>query len=389
MSRQKQIWVILLGLLLILTNSLRETKAQPSPAPLLMTVRGALWSWQQGQKPQPITGEQYNHEPVLSSDGRYLAYAADHQLAIDLLKEGLISSQNNIPRDIWLVDRLQNTLIRVAEQPLNASFRKGSNSNYVARSRPTWSPDGRSLAWMEFRVDAAHPSGTSQIVIYHLQTENYDYAQIPSQSDIPEVIMPILWGKAGLSIIDATNGDYHLFLLNEQAEIISDTLIDSESAVVNNPHDLFWLLEGEKEYLATPSSPEMLDPQTGETVIMNGLYVLSNPLVKSSIRIILAPRETRENGIVNWYIIDSGGRTLSIPDVGPRMSFPLNFAVSPDGQDIAFVDQSGDNALVMVYHDGHFLQVLDETQLPDSLVYPGVQGITWAKNEWKLLRPPQ
>lgn len=83
MSRQKQIWVILLGLLLILTNSLRETKAQPSPAPLLMTVRGALWSWQQGQKPQPITGEQYNHEPVLSSDGRYLAYAVDHQLAID------------------------------------------------------------------------------------------------------------------------------------------------------------------------------------------------------------------------------------------------------------------------------------------------------------------
>jgi dipeptidyl aminopeptidase/acylaminoacyl peptidase len=162
---QRQAMGLLLLSLFFLACATRTSTAQAQPpqqAPLILNIQGDLWAWAgPGTKLQRRTNWGYNKAPVVSPDGKQIAYKSTAQVAVDAIRRVGGYGGGDLPANIWVLDVATNNAVRVADQPKDASLMNPNRPDkYIVRSDPAWAGDGTLVVWTELGQDvAAQPRG--------------------------------------------------------------------------------------------------------------------------------------------------------------------------------------------------------------------------------------
>src|SRR5436190_7941671 len=79
------------------------SRAQRTNPPLILNVRGDLWTWAD-TKLQQRTNWGYNREPVLAPNGNQIAYKSTAQVAVDTIKRSGPIGGGDLPANVWVLD---------------------------------------------------------------------------------------------------------------------------------------------------------------------------------------------------------------------------------------------------------------------------------------------
>src|SRR5579859_8237401 len=327
------------------------TAAQVPATPLLIAMRGDLWTWDGPQsKPIQRTAWGYNETPILSPNGRQVAYKSAAQIAVTAIKAKGGITGSDLPANIWLNDVPTNNATRVADQPSDASFMtQGTPGNYVLRSVPTWSPDGSALAWTELVVTANSVNPAQQLWVYDLAQKQARIIvpDLPPYANAPTALV-VKWGTPGLAVwsvgaeVDATGN-----FVAQDALLIYDTggkLVTSVKIAALS--EFTWLTDNGKDYVAMLAKGKantplhdlqwlLLDPVTGTISGMPGvpeLYSLTTPNGLS-----LFPASMGAGP--DWQIAAPGQTPVKLGAIDDVYAFTPMLAISSDGTAIAYVKQ--------------------------------------------------
>lgn len=332
-------------------------RAQQKSAPLILVISGDLWAWNgPGQPLKQLTQWGYNSAPVISPDGKYVAYSSLPAFVVDdIKKQGGRSGYP--PSNIWLMEVATSNAVRIADQPPNAGY--GQNQPSTMRASPSWSPDSKALAWGEIVGDKTTSDGSfagydEHMVVYDLgqQTQKVILKDMPSYNGINGGDS-VYWGESGIALlIPPGAGDPPdpptptLYLYNSAGKLLLQKSLDPGDAQ-NSFYFFAWIKDGQKElgliYAEDQNSGSLLfDPKTGQ-------------VTKPSGRIERASANA-PNGIHLFF--DADGLNILPPGKDPvHVKDSTMAAVSPDGQQVAYIAGEGDDAKVWVYRDGQTIPI--------------------------------
>ncbi|GGO26386.1 hypothetical protein GCM10008949_17120 [Deinococcus humi] len=172
--------------------------AQAASAPLVVNIADDFWTWTGAQGWQQRTHWGGNGPPVLSPDGRKIAYASVAEGSLDT------SRVTGEATNIWVLDLTTWKATRLTSQPAAISTGQG-----VMRSTPAWSPDGTSLAWtqrIQRAQDGKRPPETVILARYAFPggATRVILTAVPDLSGTPGPI-GLLWSPAGLVVLGAAS----------------------------------------------------------------------------------------------------------------------------------------------------------------------------------------
>src|SRR5258708_25219043 len=169
-------------LILMLVGAL-PARAQPQLAgkfpstPLLLgvtkdrTFEGDIWALF-GATLVQRTFNEHNRVPIVSPVGDAVAYL---QVPASYVKQRSDDDNRLAPVDIYVMNLNTSKAAAVATQPSDVSYTEGQ-ARYTLRSQPTWSPDGKLLAWTEIATD--QPAGKNpdlrdeSLVVYNVAAKS-------------------------------------------------------------------------------------------------------------------------------------------------------------------------------------------------------------------------
>jgi hypothetical protein len=336
--------------------------AQTIEQPLVMLaandedgLHGDLWAWTWGDDaPRRLTRWGFNERPVISPDAERVAYNSWSQLVV-IAHDPAVPLLDAPPSNTWIYDLTTGRSERLNGQPAGASYLKdGYTVHGIARSTPSWSPDGRAVAWGEL----VYPTYTFRLAIY-------EFSRDDSEIIVPAMPAPYLdmgaspyeveWGAGGIATatlrVNENTGEPESAVLvyDIMGNMVSDTVVTGGE---NSIADLLWVGEsivvslypsgqwvrldptGALELLAAP--PQRVSPEAGETAVYASMAVGGGleydwyaalreehvPLsyTGESAGIALAPGGEAvayaEDGIVTVW---QGGDTMRVPETGERL----------------------------------------------------------------------
>ena len=141
----------LFGLLVTIIMSLLmsiSSQAQSVNQQLIAIRNGDLWKFDiENNTAKQLTTWGYNGGPILSPDGRKIAYLSTPKELIDKINSGQIPQfAGTPPTNIWVMDIATEIFTQIADQ------RGAVTDNGILRSVPAWSPDSTKLIWSELKV---------------------------------------------------------------------------------------------------------------------------------------------------------------------------------------------------------------------------------------------
>ena len=348
MQRRTKCWILVVTGLLSLLNSVSAMgiNAQQEQSPLIIGRSGELWSWPgTGTSLTQLTfSKGYVHQFTRSPDGNKVAYKVIPPALMDWMIKGTAEARDGaiegqIPEDIRILDLESHMDSLIAGQsPVNPQLPLGKGS--VKRSRPSWSPDGHSLTWLENR-SFENPSSTpnsppgagtfvpdNHLIIYNVTSKvKYDSALKFNYASAP------IWGTPGIVL----RGDDSLILFDTNGKPLSTQ---------NSPGTpIFWLEDGQTDYLAiqygSSDSVEWayLDILTGERAQIDGQLEMYSLTAPDGFSFVL---ETNDNPYLKFWEIRRSGKKVKEIKVAATLledshiPFDLIFGISPDGSRLAF-----------------------------------------------------
>ena len=306
--------------------------------PLIMVRDGNVWQYSgrtKSDRPQRLTSWAHNWGPSLSPNARFMAYGSDARRAVETCEERDDCGGIDLPSNIWLRDLNTNRSSRIAGQPKGDPIKQG-----IQRSRPTWSPDGASIAWTEIQ-GSSYRRSIYRLAVYSLASGSTTfrrlYVPLPGSGDEDEsdvfVPDPIVWGEVGivLPVSNQPGGSrYATALLLEPNGIFRR---------LQFPHEIAgWLVfarDNGRTVLAGHDADFLLDPITGTSIDLNGKLESFVPGAVDGLSVVASKGDCE--------LYRAGNPVKSLPNSNDKL-FGCDTAIAPDGSSVAY---SQDDALTV------------------------------------------
>jgi hypothetical protein len=348
---------------------------------------GDLWKWMGDSQDNSlirITHWTFNSPPVVSPNGRYLAYRSLTQGAINYLNSedanyaGRLQDAT-LPVNIWLMDTTSNEAHRITDD---------NSRNGLARSMPAWSPNGQKIAWIEADSIAANHGYSENfdptqfiphLMVYDLATGKTQMAAVriplpnygdPGTGGTTVGHMIPMWGKPGIFVSYSGNTVIFDLFGNQLFELGKDR----DNALFR------WITDGPQTYFGTKvdsSKPwELYNVKTGEQVPYEGHIEQYSPLAPSGFSL-----RVRVNEYSYWELVTPAPSATTLELCGSAFVDIEStlLAISPDGQLVACTDGGYWTDDVVIYGAGGII-----TRIP--LHDKTLMGLTWGPIAWRIAR---
>jgi dipeptidyl aminopeptidase/acylaminoacyl peptidase len=376
--RKMLLTAILIGLMLPLASS--SSRASGQYPPLIIAIRSEgelpsyynddLWLWDgTSSELRQLTSYQYNGAPIISPTNANVAYLSTPSVYLQALK--IAGGRSGVaPANIWLMSIPSGDAMRIADVPSGATVdADGILSIGIERSQPTWSPDGKKLAWTEITERHNTPDDEQRLMIYDLATGttrtvlSLPVYQIGSS-------MP-LWGEPGIALVgNDINGDIMVEIYDEFGQLLT------KQPYQGSEDDFHWVKGADGVvYLASRNS--LIDVSTGAVQpLPTGVALYSRTAVTG----LSLERDANQRGV--WILHDSD-KTMTLGTEDAPVSL---VAISPQGDAVAYVqeDVSTLSLNVHLYQTGQTTTIVS---LSEVAALRFIDGLAWGATEWRFVTP--
>jgi hypothetical protein len=387
--------VIILTLLLVMGLGLKSPVQALTPTaipgtPILMLIgtgsEGDLWEWAGPDEPlKQLTNWKYNFAPVVSPDGKYVAY-----LSVPTIGQNSCSGWP--PFNIWVIEIATGQAQRIADQPSNATYCiMGATNSFIRRPVPAWSPDSKALAWGEESPE----SWTNQDKPVMFRLVIYDMVEHRQRIVLPQIMgnqditfgQPVDWSPVGISAsafwsaFDDQRYTLTVYDTNGKVLYTRDTYhggcpnleyLSARWVKVKNK-DFVYTCDYNKQYLIDPVSNREI-----ETVGQLEMFQPNTPEGLSVYHI-------ESDDLDKWHIALAGKTVKDIILASHTLltSFDV-ITLSPDGQQVAYItnsntiDESGDHLTIFSAQGDVYTTTLTLPQ------HQTVNWIGWGAKIWRV-----
>ncbi|MFC4456365.1 hypothetical protein [Deinococcus sonorensis] len=354
--------------------------ASAATAPLVANIDGDLWSWTASSGWTQLTHWGHNGSPVLSPDGRMVAYASVTEEAVRAHAMGWS------PTNIWLLDLASRTASRLTVQPPGARGAEG-----LVRSTPTWSPDGQFLAWTQ-KTAGTQPARHT-LVVYSLSNAATLVAATAARTlSVSPAPAGVLWSPAGLIVLGeipsgpahgltplelkpGERGTFGASVLTAAGDVVRHVILPEAGAPTHLTR------RGNAVYLGSLEGSPLVSLTGGADVdrlAPGALDTTPERMVAVRAPQGLAFRFLMREMTMICQVMRAGKVIRQWPCQNVRLTGPdfdegFEVTLAPDGRQAAYVR---DGALFV--HDGHTERRILELQGRD------VYGLVWGPVEFRL-----
>ncbi len=376
-------WVIA-GLMIVL--SVAVSGAQGSNDELFAFYEGDLWAWQPGEAPEQLTTWGYNSGPVLSPDGRTIAYrsvASEAVREIEGAVEG-ITYAGDAPANIYLMDVATRDFERIAQQ----------SALRIWRSSPVWSPDSTRLAWTEMRGEL-QPS--VDVVMYDTRDgSTRSVATLEMGFQDGGLVMPFLqWSERGIARLvytfsgrtpgDDAQNEPNLYwdIVNPDVGSVSRFEVGGLSDPNRFVLTWFWAEhQGQDQivYADRSNTWYVLNVQTGARESLANPPLLVRADGDASTALIPGLLDPQSSPSVAWDYRSAGNTTrLPFQTYTLGSGLGLDPVLSEDGRSVAW----SDFGTVQVWQSGsQSVQTILESPQMGRPVNLGPMSLVWSPMRW-------
>jgi hypothetical protein len=366
---------LLITLMLFIFSA--QSRATDNPTPFIYLMEGDLFSYSGGE-PFRETNWGHNHEPILSPDGRYIAYGSlpERLVELDAAGEYMIDYWMHPPTNIWVMEIATREFTRIAEQPAQPEVIDGElRYSFSKRSNPVWSPDARKIAWLE--VTAYDEAGMT-LVSYDMETGQTHRGVnhlVGANGDAGLWGMPnnLFWGKYLTYTGSNYEGENFLWILDGDS-IVEQRLMENYY-IEDEPKILSWRWVNYRaeSYIALQYSDawRLWDVLNNDTYSFEG-----QPFAQTILGLRVDMRRDASNRLkLDFY----DGRQFILPETMAR------YAISPDTLSVAYMEQYEENGLymsrLMLWENGTVRELDSGVGEP---YYPEGGGLVWSPLYWEI-----
>ncbi len=349
-------------------------------------LRGNLWKFNlaDGSETQ-LTSGGYNGGPILSPDGRKLAYlSASESFVAQWLAGTAQQSGGTPPANIWVMDVVTETFELVADQ-------SGASEAGYLRSLPVWSPDSRQLAWIEIDPQAQATSAAT-LQVQEIGTGSRFALASPLDLGIQgsNIRIPSLrWGPGGIArlLFTSLNESEDPALLIQFFDVETSALTQYDLRLNesrdNTVRDFIWVNHLGNSQLALQIQDywEVLNPHDGSRARLLDPPRLKNRAISGAMNLIPAS-VANGNGDwdIHWYAT-SGANLYNTGYDSPRVNRNYLPAISPDGTTMAWHNGDHISSWNIGLAEGARAQLSDASH-QRSFPIPQPISVVWAPTEW-------
>jgi len=335
-----------------LVESTHPASLPPAPGQLIVLQAGHLSALDSASGDlAPVLDTGYVADPVLSSDGKQLAY----------LYYPSDPAQNPSPAEVWSVTLEDGTATRLAGVRVDAD-------PGLVRTAPTWSPDGSQVAWGELDPSADSLPGYlpyTAVAADVASGRTEAISPLDLTPDFADTLPPVDWGERGLAYLQpqptwtASFGAPPILLVYNTRGIIG----------VNAPINPLtigyrWVQTPDGQRLALlygDGSWDLIDAGTSTSELLSGGLMMTNAAAPDGPALyVVAHPDPAGMATLDGWLVDAAGQVS--PLLAGAVSLNQSRVAIADDGTVAFLSPEG----VTLWNDGDS-QVVAGTEMADAI----------------------